>query len=394
MQFGRLKLTPETPSAPEPYPHLVNDLTGMLRDADAWDKLGSAPISSNPYFSRSFIQAHAEFGLFDAARLRFIVIGEPSCPAAILPLIDGAARCGWKRIDSACSSPYMMTATPLVGRDANDNWAEGLLEALRRQTSDGAFIFPRLALDSPVALGMIKTVQRLGWNYEVLDEFHRPVAQIADSYDTYAKLFLSRNRRKGIRRLRHRLAQQGKVRHDVVSGGPRLDFAVETFLDLEARGWKGMRGTALANQPETAAMLRKLLQESQAGAKDGVNMRADILLLDEHPIAISIGFTNCGIGYMWKITLDEAYRKFAPGIILEAAILQSAHQSPMLSQLDSATGPGTPLDSLYGDRSPIGDLVLAPPSMRGFRTLLVVEKLRRRVRVGLKSLRNRLLRRN
>jgi CelD/BcsL family acetyltransferase involved in cellulose biosynthesis len=231
-------------------------------------------------------------------------------------------------------------------------------------------------------------------NYEILDQFQRPVAQIVDSYGAYVRRFVSRNRRKGIKRLRHRLDEQGKLQHEVSSAGPRLTFAVETFLAIEARGWKGSRGTALANQPATAAMLRNFLEHSQTDGNDGVRMRADMLLLDEQPIAISIGFVSCGVGFMWKIALDDSYRRFAPGVVLEDAILQSAHQSLELSQLDSATGPGTILESLYGDRVLMGDLVIAPPSMRGFGALLAAEKFRRRLRAALKSLRNRFLRRS
>lgn len=385
-----------------PHSGLAIDLATMLRHADAWDALAASAISPNPYFSRNFITAHAHSGTIDAARLRFIVPGNELQINAVLPLLEKAARFGWARIDSACTSPYMMAATPLVGRDAGGAWAEDMLEAIRLNGNGGAFIMPRLALDTEVAQQMIEALRRLAWQFDILDRFERPVARIARSYEEYADTSISRNRRRGIKRVRQRLEERGSVRHEVASGGPRLTFAVETFLALEARGWKGERRTALASRPETTAMLRLMLehaQEAHAGRSvgdvaGGVNLRADILLLDEKPLAISLGFVNCDIGFMWKITLDEAYRKFAPGVILEDSILQSAHENPQLVKLDSATGLGTPLDSLYGDRDPIGDLVFAPPSLRRFQALLGAEKLRRQLRAGLKSLRDRWLRRD
>jgi CelD/BcsL family acetyltransferase involved in cellulose biosynthesis len=398
LQFQRSKLTPDqTPSPSESHLDSAGKFTldfhTMLRRSAHWDALAASPLSPNPYFSRSFVASHVESGIIDPAGLRFIVLGNAFTPTAILPLLEQAARFGWTRIDSACSSPFMMDATPLVSRDAGSDWAGVLLAAIARHTNGGAFILPRLALDSAVAVQLIEALRTGGWQLDVLDAFQRPVATMAASYEAYAAQSLSKNRRKGIRRLRHRLVETGAVRHEIaLSGavdGQRLAYAVEAFLTLEARGWKGERGTALASRPETAAMLRKLHDY----ASDGMRMRADLLLLDEKPIAISLGFVNCGTGFMWKITLDEDYRKFAPGVILEDAILRSAHRDPAIVMLDSATGLGTPLDSLYGDRTPIGDLVFAPAAMGGFPTLLAAEKLRRRMRSGIKLLRNTLLRR-
>jgi CelD/BcsL family acetyltransferase involved in cellulose biosynthesis len=191
------------------------DLPEMLRHSAAWDGLAASPLSANPYFTRSFVAAHAESRIIDPAGLRFIAIADASNPSVILPLLERAARFGWTRIDSACSSPYMMSATPLVSRDAGDDWARRLLAAIERHTEGGALILPRLALDSTVARQLIDTLRQDGWQHDILDAFQRPVATIGASYEAYASQFLSRNRRKRIRRLRQRLDETGKVTHEI-----------------------------------------------------------------------------------------------------------------------------------------------------------------------------------
>ena len=53
---------------------------------------------------------------------------------------------------------------------------------------------------------------------------------------------------KELRRQRHRLSDHGAVRFDVARTPRAVAVALETFLALEAGGWKGQRGTALSQQ--------------------------------------------------------------------------------------------------------------------------------------------------
>jgi hypothetical protein len=85
-------------------------------------------------------------------------------------------------------------------------------------------------------------------------------------------------------------------------------------------------------------------------------------------------------------------RRFAPGLVLEDAIVRALHRDGFARRLDSASLPGGVLDELYPDRERVGDLLLAPGGMdeASFRRLLAVERLRRAGRQGLKRLSARL----
>ncbi|HKG84609.1 MAG TPA: cellulose biosynthesis protein CelD, partial [Beijerinckiaceae bacterium] len=70
----------------------------------------------------------------------------------------------------------------------------------------------------------------------------------------YARRHLSARRRKGLARRWRRLGGAGRIAVASFTEGQGLRDAVEAFLQLEAQGWKGRRGTALASRAANAAV--------------------------------------------------------------------------------------------------------------------------------------------
>ena len=62
---------------------------------------------------------------------------------------------------------------------------------------------------------------------------------------------------KELRRQRHRLAEHGAMHFDVARTHDEVATAIETFLSLEASGWKGPRGTALVQHDGDARFVRR-----------------------------------------------------------------------------------------------------------------------------------------
>lgn len=378
----------------------IVDLAELRSLATQWDQLAKVSVEPNPYFSRRVIEAHVAGGVLDVRSLRFVVLRNGPDLVGLLPFQARAGRCGWKRSDSACASPFMMLSTPLIarlpgGEAAVTDWADSLLDAIGDHARGEPFSLPRLSLSCAIGSEILKAVARRNWPFRVFDPFERPVADLAETYENYARAFIGRNRRRSIRRLRNRLAGAGVLRHEVATHGLALAAAADAFLALEAGGWKGRERTALACRPETARMLLAMIEDDVAdappsGASRGAGMRADLLLLDERPIAASVGFVSDGVAYMWKIADDETMRRHGPGVVLEDAILRQAHLDDGIRRLDSAAGPGSVLETLYAGRTPIGDLVFVPSAQGGHHTLLTAEDIRRRLKGALKSLRNAL----
>ena len=66
----------------------------------------------------------------------------------------------------------------------------------------------------------------------------------------------------------------------------------ETFLALEAAGWKGKAGTAIACLPRDAAYFRRLVD---AACREDA-LLVDALLLDDQPLAMGVLVESAGTG--------------------------------------------------------------------------------------------------
>ena len=188
-----------------------------------------------------------------------------------------------------------------------------------------------------------------------MSSFDRAVlARCGGGYEAYARRHLSARRRKGLARQWRRLGEAGRIAVASFTEAQGLRNAVEAFLQLEAQGWKGRRGTALASRAANAAVGRALF--TAAGAVAG---QADVLSLDGRPVAISLALVSAGTAFLLKTAHDERLRAFSPGVLLEDAILRAFLDEGFADRLDSASLPGSLLDELYADRERIADLVVA-----------------------------------
>jgi hypothetical protein len=173
-----------------------------------------------------------------------------------------------------------------------------------------------------------------------------------DTYETH----MGARRRKDLSRRRRRLAELGRLETRSFTEGEGLRRAVEDFLALEARGWKGAGGTALACRPNTASYLRAVFADTGGPV---VTCRADVLSLGDHPIAISLALVSGGTAYMYKTAYDETLRRHAPGVLLEDEIVRIRRETGFAERLNSASLPGSMLEGLYPHREAMGDLLFA-----------------------------------
>jgi CelD/BcsL family acetyltransferase involved in cellulose biosynthesis len=123
---------------------------------------------------------------------------------------------------------------------------------------------------------------------------------------------LSRNRRRSLRRgLRH-LEAEGAVTFDVHTGLSGLDDALEELFLVEASGWKGRRGTAIASNPHT----RRFYTDVARWAAARGWLRVATLRLDGRAIACDYSIAFDGAWYSLKSGYDEDYRRCGPGALL------------------------------------------------------------------------------
>jgi CelD/BcsL family acetyltransferase involved in cellulose biosynthesis len=362
----------------------IVDSAWLEGSAEAWDRLAAEAVTPNPFYARRLVQAHVAHGL--ARALRFIVVHRGERLLALLPYEPRGARIGLsKRAEAGWITPYIVTSTPLIARDGLTDNADALLDGLR--TAGPLWLLPFLSVESRAGAALQTALATRRWPSETLSPFSRAVLDGADP-DAYAR-HLGARRRKDLGRRRRRLAELGRLQLASHCEGEGLRRAIEDFLALEARGWKGAGGTALACRPETAAYLRAAF----AASDDAVACRADVLSLDDRPIAISLAFVSGGTAYMFKTAYDEALRRHAPGVLLEDEIVRLRRETGFAECLNSATLPGSVMETLYPHREAMGDLLIATDasvSAEAFARLARREALRRGALERLKGIYGRL----
>ncbi|WP_143861863.1 GNAT family N-acetyltransferase, partial [Nostoc linckia] len=191
------------------------------------------------------------------------------------------------------------------------------------------------------------------------------------------------------RRLARRLGERGALGFASTATGHGLSEAVEAFLALEAEGWKGRRGTALAMTPATRSFFEAAVTD--LAARGGAQI--DMLLLDGRPIAAGLVLTAGPRAWYLKTAYDEAFARFSPGLLLSHAIGAAAITAKGVELVDSCAIPDHPMiDRIWPGRMALTTRFIAVdkgPAGWRWRAALAW----RRGFIGARALAKRLLRR-
>jgi CelD/BcsL family acetyltransferase involved in cellulose biosynthesis len=196
---------------------------------------------------------------------------------------------------------------------------------------------------------------------------------------------LEKKRRKEWARQQRRLAERGCLQTRLAEDSD----AVERFLTLEAKGWKGARGTALAADPRRFGFARAMLG---AFAEQG-RLQIHELALDSSAIAMGIVLRDGARAFYWKTAYDEALGEFSPGVQLTLALSRRLEREPGLELVDSCALQDHPMiDRIWPGRIDLVDFAVAVAPERGWRlrAWLAAERAAAGQRERVKRLANRL----
>jgi len=173
--------------------------------------------------------------------------------------------------------------------------------------------------------------------------------------DAYLEQAMTGKKRKELRRQYSRLSELGPLAWERETGAEGLDAWCEAFLALEASGWKGRAGSALACDPATAALFR----ESLAGAAARGRLERLALRLDGHPIAMLATFLTPPGAFSFKTAFDEGFARFSPGVLLQRENLAMLERDDVAWTDSCAAADHPMIDHIWRERRPIGRLSIA-----------------------------------
>jgi hypothetical protein len=226
----------------------------------------------------------------------------------------------------------------------------------------------------------------------VLERRERAALVPKTTFEDWFSSNFERKRRKEYRRLKARLGEDGKLESHAWAPGDPVDPWIDDLLALEAKGWKGRRGTALAADLRMATAFRAALHRLAAEG----SLRLWKLVFNGEPIAMMSGLVKGSQGWLGKIAYDEAFAKYSPGVMLVLEATERLMGKERLALVDSCAIPNHPMiNNIWRDRLALCDVMIKGPALSSsaFRLLLAAENGRRRLRTSAKALFYRITRR-
>jgi CelD/BcsL family acetyltransferase involved in cellulose biosynthesis len=311
-----------------PRIQVVRDREALAAMVPAWEDLAAHALEPNPFYE-PWILLPALRAQGEGQGFRCVLVWDGERLVGLFPFerrrrfkgLPVATLASWRH------SAYLL-CTPLVRADASIECLRALLDWAVCEVSMLQLLY--VPADGPfddALRAAARTVVRTA-------HFSRALLVKAASAEDYMEEALSGQLRRQLRRNERRLREQGMVTISVGPGGD-LGDEIERFLALEASGWKGREGGALAASPANLAFGRTVLQEAHRRG------RLHMVGLDcgDQPVARRCSLLAADGSYAFKTAYDEAFAAYSPGVLAEALSLREFHRLEGVRWMDSYTDP-------------------------------------------------------
>jgi CelD/BcsL family acetyltransferase involved in cellulose biosynthesis len=309
---------------------------GLEQHLSEWRRLAASSLEPNPFYEPALLLPALRSLRSDATVEVALVFHDAAGPAprliGLYPLerrrrYRGAPLTSlrlWKHL-------HCFLCTPLVDAAHASASLGGLLRGLRAQSPASLLELDFCASDGPFAAALAETLRAQGQASTVTDAHSRALDRPARDVESHLAEALPPRKRRELERLARRLAEQGRLAFAEL--GPDEDPRpwIDAFLELEASGWKGRDGTAIALSPGQ----RRFFEEGAAALAAEGRLWMLGLALDGKWIALKCNFLAGRGGFAFKIAYDEKYARSSPGVLLELETLARLHRRPEIAWMDS-----------------------------------------------------------
>ena len=312
-----------------------------------WERLAARAAEPNPFFEPWYLlPSLRQWG--KAERVVTKAWFHQGRLAGLLPVVRNAGYYGHAVTHArGWLHPNAFCGVPLIAAGQEDAFWQALLTHFDRSARRALLLhFPLLPAEGPVNAALDRVLAARGRAHYSVTEEHRALLRGERSAATYLEAAMSAKKRKELRRQHNRLAEEGALAFERLTDDAGLAEWTAEFLALEAAGWKGEAGSALACAPET----RGLFAESLTGAAAAGKLERLALRLDGRAIAMLVNFITPPGAYSYKTAFDEAYARFSPGMLLQLENL-ALLERPGVQWADSCAVEGHPMiERLWRDK--------------------------------------------
>ncbi len=288
------------------------------------------------------------------------------------------------RIATTRWSEFFFSGLPLVRAGEERAGLSGLLREARK-AGGAALELAAIPARGPLMAALEDMARADGLPMIRLDEWKRAALDATMSADEWWRNDIPKKRRKEYARLKRRLAEAGEVSFEVMKEGGDLAPWLDGFFSLEAEGWKGRAGTAIACDPAMRRFVMSALRAFHAAGR----LRFWRLRLDGEVIATMFGHVTGGQLWLGKMAYAESLARYSPGVLLVIEATRDILADPVITFADSCADPNHPMiDHLWRGRLAMADVLIAAPETAAGRArmLFALERARRTARAWLKRL--------
>lgn len=271
-----------------------------------WERLAA---DRNPVMDFAYARAWAA-GLDGTERLHVLAAGGAET-LAIAPLVMHRGGAGWLTLLAA--EMYEILDFLYADDDAVLELAQAIVRSGRPVE------LKRIPAASPVAAALEAAYRGRG----ILRR--RPVGGSPwiplDESWAEPEMRLDAGRRSDLRRARRQAEKMGPVQFQIVAPTPaQLPQLVEEAFQVEAAGWKGAHGTALATDPRRGAFFRRYTER----ACDKGILRMCMLRIGERAAAAQIAIESGSRFDLLRAGYDEQFSRCSPGMLLTLETIRYA----------------------------------------------------------------------
>lgn len=229
--------------------------------------------------------------------------------------------------------------------------------AFLRRRGASLLYWQGLPADTPFHARLVEYLADAGLRFEATKSRRRPSLEARDesSFDAAAARLEGKPMAE-FRRRRRRLQGMGRL-DTVIHRGPHdPEMWMHDFLRLEASGWKGDAGTALACDGGEHAFFEALMRGAAARGQAFVCS----LELDGKPIAMTVNLRSGEGLWGFKTAYCDSLSRYSPGVLAVCETMLAALSDPSIARMDTCMDhEGGVSGKLWRDRRETVDLMIA-----------------------------------
>ncbi len=207
-----------------------------------------------------------------------------------------------------------------------------LVELLAQSRCQWAWDWLQLELVpwSSVTHRVFMALNQSGWPVLIEEHPCTAVVDIGEDWDTYVVERLSKKMRTNTNRAENGLKRKGELVFGEHGNSLGWMDSLKAVFSLEARSWKGLKGSAIDCKPSEQKFYKDVLKCAQERGA----LRIYTLHLDESLIAANIVIIEKGKAYGWKTAYCPDLAKFSPGNVLQRHVLRDLYRQDGIQCLD------------------------------------------------------------